>query len=124
MQAKDLWCVHKRKVVNRLPEQLNGLALRDAVALVEGKGLQEHVFTKPDLRTKCVRMMSARLWYPIVPEVASTDNDALPECISYQRKTVHRIAYTTETRIYITAEMCNLETRTRSVMVFMQFPRC
>ena len=65
MQAKDLWCVYMRKMVNCLPEQLNRLALWDAVALVEGKGLQEHVLTKPHLGTPCVYTMNARLGYPI-----------------------------------------------------------
>ena len=39
VQAEDLRGVHQREVVNGLPELLNGFALRNAVAFVEGKRL-------------------------------------------------------------------------------------
>ena len=49
VQPKHLWGVHQREVVNELAAQVKALALRDAVALVEGKCLREHVVPKPHL---------------------------------------------------------------------------
>ena len=49
VQPKHLWGVHQREVVNELAAQVKALALRDAVALVEGKCLREHVVPEPHL---------------------------------------------------------------------------
>ena len=60
VQSKHLWAVHQRQLLNELSELLNALALRDAIALVEGKGLREHVVSKPHLH-----MIQGRVNYTV-----------------------------------------------------------
>ena len=49
MQSEDLWSVDEGELVYGFLEVVCGLALRDAVSLVETEPLGEHVITEPHL---------------------------------------------------------------------------